>query len=1726
MKKQKIFTFALVLALLVVVVAPFSALLTNAAGIDKTSTDAQYIGYGFDVTSGALKKSNLQDIKPILNLNSDIYDYVFVKDVNENESGNIVAYSAQEIAEQVGSAYSAGINGRIKVVTLDIGTSFDKSKQVSTAVQERYELYYYSVIRKTMVIQLDASQLRNYLSPDFQSELYAVKNVEQAEALLTKYGTHLITGYNLGGRMEATNYQCKSSVKTAWASNTSLSEQIGASVSAASAGQSFSMTQQYAQGYNSSTESSSYKYTALGGEAVEALTIDQLFTYNSSLVDGKGNYIYGRWLYSVNHGENLDIIGIAKGGQAIPLWEFLPTSSEYNMIRRYLISAYVEKCGDKYTEYCNKYKTLYANITDENETSSGNIDITGFYSMTSGGVVTSTTFGSADTYSTVVPDTTVIMTYDNTTTVTDDVVWSVKDGSSYASVTDSRNGSFKVASGAKGKSFTIAVTVNGDEKATWTFKIEDCLYTCGSGEITDDKYDPYVISTVEDLRQLMLNPDDWSKSFVLADDINLSSTDVGTWSTIGTSATPFTGTFDGNYCTISGFNKAGDTSSSVGLFGVIDGGTVKNLRMSDCSVWLSNANSGVYVGILAGTNSGTISNCVVNNPTVLVEYAFQSGASVGTELWITNSCGAIVGKNNGTLSECGVINPHISAQADMSAVSTDRSDIPVTYVLCSAGGAVGTADGGTYEYCYVKTTTSGNNVSTIKTYVRGESHKNKVAFVTTGTTSSTQAFAYSGGFIGYATNPATLNECIIDLPNVIQAERNTCNEDKSYAFSGTVVGAIQSGSESDITRTKVFAHSIRQTPTATTTSGIIATTVDGAGNATFAESAGYFKILTSDIKMSDSNLSNSLGSKNSKWCGEGNLSSGFPVLKSFAFTGLGVNTDNAKTSYYYGQSYTPSGLAVSVVSAYGKGTETELKVYKINNSAFKSQAIYANGYNIIVSLGSSTGTYKATVNKCNIESITAKDVSTDKIYVGDTYSKDNRDIQITAVLSNGTKIDPITSNSLSYVNYPTDTYTVSSDTLVYGKNKVTLTYAGKTYDYLIECDENELLSIELIAQPSKVNYITGSTFAPDGMKVQATYEDGTVEEVDNSELELIGTTIADGENDILVTYGAYVTTSEPVKVYGFESMTVATMPSKTEYYVGDTIDFTGLTVNYTADGTTVETLDATQLTYSQTTIDKIGDNEITVKYGEHSVTIVLTGKEQDKQYTVTWVVDGKTTAETYTYGETPAFKGTTAKASDKAYTYTFKGWDKAIASVSEDVKYTAQYEKTAIEYTVTWVVDGKTTAETYTYGETPAFKGTTAKASDKAYTYTFKGWDKAIASVSEDVKYTAQYEKTAIEYTVTWVVDGKTTAETYTYGETPAFKGTTAKASDKAYTYTFKGWDKAIASVSEDVKYTAQYEKTAIEYTVIFYDWDNTVLLKKTDYHYGDTVALPLNPSRTDFTFIGWSPVVRLVEGNVNYIATYRSGTIKYVTVTWIVGNETVTEEYEAGEIPAYKKSTEKASDNTYRYTFSGWDKNLTALTANTVFTAQYTKQYIEYTVVFRDSDGTILSVKRDYHYGDVVTSPTVTARDGYRFIGWNQSVTMVSGNADYTAQYEQIEYTVAFYGKDGQLISAVKCHYGDVVTTPSAPQVEGYEFKGWSPSVAIVKEDVSYQAQYEKVEQVTEPKKEAETQNPTEKSTTGENTSEKTSGGCSGTIGMPTVLIIMVVSLGVGFIAKKKKHD
>ena len=126
-------------------------------------------------------------------------------------------------------------------------------------------------------------------------------------------------------------------------------------------------------------------------------------------------------------------------------------------------------------------------------------------------------------------------------------------------------------------------------------------YSGGTGQL----YNPYQIANVNDLLELAATTSDYTKHFILTADIdldpNLSGGQVFTSAIIapdisssgGFQGTPFEGTFDGNDHNLYNLTIGASTNDYIGLFGYINQGQVKNLRLENISLTVSNWSAGV-----------------------------------------------------------------------------------------------------------------------------------------------------------------------------------------------------------------------------------------------------------------------------------------------------------------------------------------------------------------------------------------------------------------------------------------------------------------------------------------------------------------------------------------------------------------------------------------------------------------------------------------------------------------------------------------------------------------------------------------------------------------------------------------------------------------------------------------------------------------------------------------------------------------------------------------------------------------------------------------------------------------------------------------------------------------------------------------------------------------------------------------------------------------------------
>ncbi len=182
-----------------------------------------------------------------------------------------------------------------------------------------------------------------------------------------------------------------------------------------------------------------------------------------------------------------------------------------------------------------------------------------------------------------------------------------------------------------------------------------------------------------------------------------------------------------------------------------------------------------------------------------------------------------------------------------------------------------------------------------------------------------------------------------------------------------------------------------------------------------------------------------------------------------------------------------------------------------------------------------------------------------------------------------------------------------------GEQTIEVTYNGLKTSFTVMVNPKPAITLDSIAvtkEPTTTTYYVGDTLDTAGMAVTATYSDGSSKLVtgytcDPTKLNTEGTqtiTVSYTEGDVTKT-ATFNVTVKPVPVL-LDSIAVTKQPTKTTYYVGDTLNTAGMEVTAMYSDNSSKTV--TGWTCSPTKLNTKGTQTITVSYTEGSVTKTAT----------------------------------------------------------------------------------------------------------------------------------------------------------------------------------------------------------------------------------------------------------------------------------------------------------------------------------------------------------------------------------------------------------------------------------------------------------------------------------------------------------------------------------------
>ena len=474
-------------------------------------------------------------------------------------------------------------------------------------------------------------------------------------------------------------------------------------------------------------------------------------------------------------------------------------------------------------------------------------------------------------------------------------------------------------------------------------------------------------------------------------------------------------------------------------------------------------------------------------------------------------------------------------------------------------------------------------------------------------------------------------------------------------------------------------------------------------------------------------------------------------------------------------------------------------------------------------------------------------------------------------------------------------------------------------------------------------------------------------------------------------------------------------------------------------------------------------------------------------------------------------------------TYKFTGWDRPFAAATKDTTYTAQFEKIAKTFTVTFYVQGETYDE-----QTVAFHANAQAPADPVVKgFRFDGWDKEFTDVTTDLEIDAKLVKTynfcyfdletkqcetvdagtevAIpeipgnDSTVcsAWmndneVVEGSTIVVNNDIDLVPSCEarkfdvkffvldnmidsqsvayGTAAQAPADPVVegFRFESWDKEFTNVKADLDVNANMTKMT---TVCIVALGETKCLNVP----ADSIIItPDAPSNSDSSCTGWT-----VNGEAFTAESFTASEVSEL-VAECHANELVVKFFVAEgsndavlfntQTVAYEAAAADPKDDVLEfygedYRFDGWDKEFSKVIDNLDVTGKVTKMTTVCVIALGDT--TCVKSPAD----SIIVTPTAPSNSDSTCPGWTlngEAFTAESFTAsevpELLADCHANAFDVKFVAFDTVLVDSQRVAYDSNAVAPEAPVFEGYRFDGWDKEFTNVQSDLTVNANMTKM--------------------------------------------------------------
>ena len=341
----------------------------------------------------------------------------------------------------------------------------------------------------------------------------------------------------------------------------------------------------------------------------------------------------------------------------------------------------------------------------------------------------------------------------------------------------------------------------------------------------------------------------------------------------------------------------------------------------------------------------------------------------------------------------------------------------------------------------------------------------------------------------------------------------------------------------------------------------------------------------------------------------------------------------------------------------------------------------------------------------------------------------------------------------------------------------------------------------------------------------------------------------------------------------------------------------------------------------------------------------------------------------------------------------------------------------------------------------------TAAAAPALDGYTFLGWtDLPETMPDHDITVNGEYKLSADR--VSYVIDGE---EYSLFENTDALPDVTP---DEREGYTFSGWGDGVLDEDGKLVISGTYQPNS--YTVTFVCDGETV--SSATMVCGDPILPPEAPVKENRTFLGWKNLPETMPARDITVEAEYGDTVYRIEY---VADGNIVAEYARPFGAALEAPEAPAKEG---YTFTGWINPPETMPA---YDLTVNGMYIinTYTVTFLLNGEPYATEK--FEYGDTVTAPTPEETDGMIFGGWKDlPATMPASDITVHGTMGNHDYHITFT-VDGETYAHLLCTEGTATVTPeTAPEKEGYTFRGWSDLPEVMPgHDITVAADFAAVE-------------------------------------------------------------